>query len=106
MINKHREIRYILKLIQKVFGQKVFTIEDFWDDYCAIGLRKDKKLIYIAYYSKDDYFYECEILLNNKNNPYTVDSSGNITKEYLPVIISNFFVSTNWASNSSKPTRP
>ncbi|RTK94638.1 MAG: hypothetical protein EKK64_08055 [Neisseriaceae bacterium] len=55
------------------------------------GLQKDDKLIYIAYYNHDDYFYECELLTSSNKRPYLVQESNNATEEELLEVISKFF---------------
>ena len=92
MIKKSKEIIDFIKLVNITFGSLAPVINDHWEgDLYAIGLQKDNKLIYVAFYNKNDYFYECELLTNDSGNSYVVQESNNATEEELLTIISKFF---------------
>ena len=92
MIKKDKEVIEIIKLINSTFGNDVLTIKDYWNDYISIGLKKGNKLIYIACYGKNDYFYEYELLVDNPDIVYISQGSDNVmSKTKLLKVISDFF---------------
>ena len=47
--SKNKTIQDIVDIINQIFGYDYFSVVDFWDaDNCAIGLKRDEKLIYIS----------------------------------------------------------
>lgn len=90
MIKKNKEIIRFLNLLKSTFENTNFTISDQWDDASAIGFEKDNKLIYVAFYNHDDYFYECSFIDELKHS-YKVYDSNNATEKQLLKVIENFF---------------
>ena len=94
-MTKHHSITNLVELIFNKFGSNAPIIMDHWEgDLYAIGLEKNNKLIYISTYElkPNHYFYECEILTNDTQKPYLVDSTeDDITEERLLKVMSKFF---------------
>jgi hypothetical protein len=94
MIKKDREIKRLIKFIDKIFGINVLEIKDYWESYDAIGLQRDNKLIYISTtrYKKHGYFYECELLVDDPEIVYiSQESESNVSQEELLNVIEKFF---------------
>ena len=90
MRRKTIEIARFCNLLKRTFKSANFIVNDQWDDANAIGFQKDNKLIYVAFYSQDDYFYECSILTDGFGQSCKV-CSNNATEEEMLRIIGNFF---------------
>jgi hypothetical protein len=93
MIDKDKSLQELIDLIFKTFGRDTFIIRDYWDDFFAIGLERNKKLIYICRYGSrpEDYFYECEILLDSEDMPYKSYESDNADTKKIMSVIESFF---------------
>jgi hypothetical protein len=67
MINKDKSISNLIERLKLIINLSLVQIVDYWEaDLCAIGLKKDNKLIYISTYSYDisniKYDYDLEII--------------------------------------------
>ncbi|WP_342269581.1 hypothetical protein [Rickettsia endosymbiont of Orchestes rusci] len=91
MIEKNKQVKKLIKLVNNIFGNDIFTVVNYWCDESSIGLKKDNKLIYVCIYNKNGYFYESEILLDDPEEPYIVQDSENVSEEQLLEVISKFF---------------
>jgi len=93
VIKKQKEIIELVNLVNYTFGNDAPTINDHWEtDLCAIGLQKNDKLIYIAAYAHNDYFYECELLVDDPDVIYIAqDTENNVSKERILEVISDYF---------------
>ena len=92
MIRKSKEIIKLIKLVNTIFGNSGLEVCDNWaSDSNAIGFYKNNQLIYIAFYNKDDYFYECDLITGDPDQPYLIQESNNTTKQQLIKIMSKFF---------------
>ncbi|WP_341755624.1 hypothetical protein [Candidatus Tisiphia endosymbiont of Ptychoptera albimana] len=95
MIKKEEGIIKLLNLVNDIFGNDAPVINDHWEgDLCAIGLQKDNKLIYVSITgcAKNQYFYECELLVDDPEEVYIAqDSEDNVTEERLLEVMSKFF---------------
>jgi hypothetical protein len=92
MINKHKEIIKLVNLVNKAFGELAPKPNRDWDNFSRIGLQKDNKRIYIAYYKKNDYFYECDLLVDDPDIVSISQENGNVSsKEELLNVIEKFF---------------
>ena len=91
-MNKDEPLMNFLKLVNNKFGENTFHIIDHWNIYEAIGLQKNNKLIYIEHLKLNNFFYECELLLDDPEEVYIVYSTDfNVTAEELLEIMSKFF---------------
>jgi len=89
----------ILDLIDRLGKAADLTgteIVDHWEaDLCAIGIKKENRLVYVSTYNgKDALYYELELLNDIEVDKYTVLQRGNdvaenvlisIIKEYLKI---------------------
>ena len=98
MKDKHISIRKMINFVSEVFGEETFVVKDYQDDFYAIGLEKDKKLIYISSYKlkPNHYFYECEILKDNYDEDYDMPyvasgSEDNVSERRLLQVMKDFF---------------
>jgi hypothetical protein len=95
MIKKHHSITNFIALVNNKFANSGIVIKDYWEgDLCATGIAINNKLIYVSTYKlkPNHYFYECEILLDDEDNPYLVHSTEkNVSEERLLEVISEFF---------------
>ncbi|OJW68954.1 MAG: hypothetical protein BGO68_01800 [Candidatus Amoebophilus sp. 36-38] len=93
--------RSIIQLLEKLKVQLEFenlSIVDYWEaDTCAIGLKKDNKLVYISTYNgvinnKEEYDYDLEIFDNLKyDNSKTIELGRNVTRSKLIQVIKRYF---------------
>lgn len=66
-MNKDRSITNLLKNLKLNINFDQLQVVDYWEaDFCAIGLKRDNKLVYISTYNQDGgvvkYDYDLEIL--------------------------------------------
>lgn len=55
MMRKHDSIAALLEKLKTVINFNLLEIVDYWEgDLCAIGLKKDSKLVYISTYNYAD----------------------------------------------------
>jgi hypothetical protein len=93
MIKKTSEIKQFVELVRETFGKDGPAIQDHWEgNFKAIGFQKDDKLIYVAIYGKQDYFYECELLLDDPEEVYIPQESENgVSAERVLEVMNKFF---------------
>jgi len=77
MINKDKSITNLIERLKLIINLSLIQIVDYWEaDLCAIGLKKDNKLIYISTYSYDvnniKYDYDLEIINQEKEDSINV----------------------------------
>jgi hypothetical protein len=91
-VKKDKVIIKFLELVKNKFGINALSIVDYWNIYDAIGLQRNNKLIYVEHLKLSHFFYECELLSDDPEIVYTVQSTGNdVTEEELLKIIDKFF---------------
>lgn len=95
MTKKDDSITNFIALLNNEFANSGLIIRDYWEeDLYATGIAINNKLIYVSTYKlkPKHYFYECEILLDDEDNPYLVHSTeDNVSEERLLKVISEFF---------------
>jgi hypothetical protein len=93
MIDKDKSLQELIDQIFKNFGRDTFIIRDYWDDFFAIGFERNKRLIYISTEGSgyEDYFYECEILLDGEDRPYKSYEYNNADTKKIMSVIESFF---------------
>jgi hypothetical protein len=77
MINKDKSIINLIERLKLIINFSLVQIVDYWEaDLCAIGLKKDDKLIYISTYSYDvnnmKYDYDLEIINKEREDNINV----------------------------------
>lgn len=72
-LNKDDKIRWTIRHLGDMFGDRNFKIKDYWDgDLCAIGLtdNEEKHLVYISTYNEKGYYVSLENLRAMDDNQY------------------------------------
>jgi len=77
MMEKDKTILNLIERLKLIINFNVIQIVDYWQaDFCAIGLKKGNKLIYISTYSYDvnniKYDYDLEIINEEKEDNINV----------------------------------
>lgn len=90
-MKKDKSIINFLRLINNQFGRNTFFLVDHWNIRDAIGLQKDNKLIFVEYFRLNQFFYECELLVDDPEIVYISQGSDITSKEQLLEIMSKFF---------------
>lgn len=90
MIKKDKSIIELIEWIKTKIGFDKIGIVDYWDsDLCAIGLKKDNKLVYISTYNHFDspkllVDFDLDITeVGNQENYYVLEEKRNSTKDEL-----------------------
>lgn len=98
MVEKHISILNFIEKLKLEVNFNLFTIVDYWDgDLCAIGLMKDKKLIYIStfnYLKSEEpmYYFELELIDESDIHNINVVKVGEaISEDKLKDEIKQFF---------------
>lgn len=87
MINKDITILKLIKKIKNLKNSDLIEIVDYWDaDLCAIGLKKENRLIYIStfnYIENNPLFYDfdLEIISNDDIEQLQILKSGRKVSE-------------------------
>jgi hypothetical protein len=95
-MEKHKTITAIINKIQTTFEPGVIQVVDFWEgDLCAIGIKKNDKLIYISTYnysnnSSTNYDFDLEITPGD-NRYKVVKEVTNASEQELLKALSIFF---------------
>jgi hypothetical protein len=76
-MEKDKTILNLIERLKLIINFNVIQIVDYWQaDFCAIGLKKGNKLIYISTYSYDvnniKYDYDLEIINEEKEDNINV----------------------------------
>ena len=77
MINKDNAIISLIERLRLIINFSLIQLVDYWEaDLCAIGLKKDDKLIYISTYNYDaknlKYDYDLEIISTERQDKIKV----------------------------------
>lgn len=97
MINKHTSIIALIDKIRLSVNLDLVEIVDYWNaDLCAIGIRKENKLIYISSYNfhnekKIKFDYDLELIEETENNKGIVIKEGrNVNDDELITELKKF----------------
>ena len=98
MINKHTTLVALLDKIGLSVNLDFMEIVDYWNaDLCAIGLRKENKLVYISNYNdlnekQIKFDYDFELIAEADNKGIVFKEGRNVTDDELITDLKKFLV--------------
>jgi hypothetical protein len=96
VINKHKTIVTLLDKISLSVNLDLVEIVDYWNaDLCAIGIRKENKLVYISNYNylnkkQIRFDYDFELIAEADNRGIVFKEGRNVTDDDLITDLRNF----------------
>lgn len=88
-IEKDESITAFINRLELAADLAQVQFVDYWDgDLCAIGIRRENRLVYVSTYNgKDNLYYELELLDETDVTNYTVLQRGDGVTEYVLISI-------------------
>ena len=92
-VEKHKSITDFINRLELAADLTLVQFVDYWDaDLCAIGIRRENRLVYISTFNGEfKYYYELELLDENEIDKYTVLQRGDgVAENVLISVIKEF----------------
>ena len=96
MINKHKTLVGLIDKIGLSVNLDLVEIVDYWNaDLCAIGIRKENKLVYISNYNylnekQIKFDYDFELITEGDNKGVVIKEGRNVTDDELIAHLKKF----------------